>query len=380
MPENISKYSTLLVISDTGLYYKNGLTFAFGPVLKELSELDCFERIVWVGFNRKDQIDNKSYSKIHDTRISTKGLKMTGGKGLLSKSAIILNYPLYTLIIFKAIFKAQNIHVRAPSHPAVIAMFLSYFFPKKKFWFKYAGDWKGKVSFFYMFQRLFLKKLNKNSKVTVNGIWENQPKNIVAFENPCLDKDDRARGKSIIAIKNIEHTINYCFVGGLNENKGCLMLLLALQKIVFPTNFGSLHIVGDGHLKAELQQFAKMLNISIIFHGSLAKDKVIDIYESCHFMILPSKSEGFPKVIGEAMNFGCVPIVSNVSCIGQYVKDLENGVLIEPLSVTGIINSINKSFGFSENDFKEIIQYNYNLAGRFTYKYYKERLISEIFN
>lgn len=380
MPENISKYSTLLVISDTGLFYKNGSTFAFGPVVKELRELNCFEKIEWIGFNRKDQIDNKSYIKIQDTRISTIGLKMTGGKSLVSKFVILFNYPLYTLIIFKAILKVQYIHVRSPSNPAVIAMFLSYFFPKKKFWFKYAGDWQGKASFFYMFQRLCLKKLNKNSKVTVNGKWENQPKNIIAFENPCLDTYDRARGKSTIAIKNIKQKINFCFVGGLNENKGCLMLLLALQKMVLPLNFGSLHIVGDGHLKAELQQLAAMLDISIVFHGALAKDKVIEVYELCHFMILPSKSEGFPKVIGEAMNYGCVPIVSNVSCIGQYVKDLKNGVLIEPLSVEEIINSINKSFGFSENDFKEIIQYNYNLAGRFTYEYYKERLISDIFN
>ena len=44
--------------------------------------------------------------------------------------------------------------------------------------------------------------------------------------------------------------------------------------------------------------------------------------------VLPSYSEGFPKVIAEAMNFGCIPIVSDISCIRQYIINGKNGFLI----------------------------------------------------
>ena len=58
----------------------------------------------------------------------------------------------------------------------------------------------------------------------------------------------------------------------------------------------------------------------------------VHIYSKCDFIILPSKSEGFPKVIGEAMNYGCIPIVSDVSCISQYIQNGVNGFLIKPIT------------------------------------------------
>ncbi|QQX76773.1 MULTISPECIES: glycosyltransferase [Aequorivita] len=380
MPENIPSHIKLLVVSDTGMFQKNGNTYAFGPVVKELGELNFFNNIIWIGFNKKQLAGNKSFLEITDERIHTIGLQNTGGKTVVSKFFIILNYPVYFLRIFREIFKSKYIHVRAPSNPAVAAMIVSYFFPKKQFWFKYAGDWQGNAPFFYNIQRKWLKNLGKNSKVTVNGAWINQPKNILSFENPCLDSLDRLKGKSFIDSKNIKDKIDYCFVGGLNENKGCMLLLEALKNMNLPANFGSLHIVGDGHLKQELELLAKKLSIEVLFYGSLPKQKVVSIYEKCHFLVLPSKSEGFPKVLGEAMNFGCIPIVSNISCINQYVQDEKNGILINAISISGIVNSINKSFEVTEDDFTNITKYNYKIAKRFTYQNYNNRVFSEIYS
>ena len=379
MPKNLRTYSKLLVISDTGMFRKREGIYAFGPVVKELEALDCFDNIVWIGFNRPDQFINESYIKISDPRIGIKMLKRTGGKSLSDKFSILLSYPKYISILLKEIIKSDLIHVRAPSNPALITMILTRFFPKKQFWFKYAGDWSGEAPLFYKIQRMILKRLGNNSKVTVNGYWPSQPKNILAFENPCLDIQDRTDGAKILANKKLTDKLNYCFVGGLNENKGCLLLLQALAQMKVSNNFGSLHIVGEGHLLKQLQELSKNVKIDIIFHGSLAKDKVAKIYSECHFIILPSKSEGFPKVIGEAMNYGCVPIVSDISCIGQYVKNEKNGILIETASIQNIEKAIKKSAEISSAYFQKMVEYNYKLAERFTYKYYKERVIKEIF-
>ena len=80
------------------------------------------------------------------------------------------------------------------------------------------------------------------------------------------------------------------------------------------------------------------------------------------------------------MNFGCVPIVSDISCIDQYVKDTTNGILIAPINVDAIINSLSMSMGFSKKAYREMIVYNFNLAERFTYDYYKKRIVFEIYN
>lgn len=45
-----------------------------------------------------------------------------------------------------------------------------------------------------------------------------------------------------------------------------------------------------------------------------------------YFLLLPSDSEGFPKVIAEAACYGVIPVVSAVSSIPHYIKN-ENGYL-----------------------------------------------------
>jgi glycosyltransferase involved in cell wall biosynthesis len=169
-------------------------------------------------------------------------------------------------------------------------------------------------------------------------------------------------------------------VGGLNENKGCLILLQALNEINLNHKSIALHIVGDGHLKTVLEELASKLEISVKFYGAIPKDEVTKIYEICHFIVLPSQSEGFPKVIGEGMNYGCVPIVSNVSCIGQYIEHSKNGFLIETISVSNVKECLLLSLKLKNEDYKNIIKYNYGQAKKFTYSNYRNRISQEIFN
>lgn len=378
MSANISKYPKLLVISDTGMYQEGNSFYAFGPVVKELEELSCFERITWVGFEKSNEKKNSSFVKICNKRINLKLLPPSGGKSILSKLLILFAYPIYFIRILKEVYSSKHVHVRAPSNPAVIAMLLSYFFPSKYFWFKYAGNWIGEASPFYKLQRMLLKKLGKNSKVTVNGVWVNQPENIIGFENPCLDIDDRVLGKEVIAAKQIKGQVNYCFVGGMNSNKGVDKIIEVLERFNHK-KLGVFHFVGGGELLEDLKTRSASFSNRVVFHGFLAKQEIYEIYKKCHFIVLPSKSEGFPKVIGEAMNYGCVPIVSDVSCIGQYIHHKKNGYLISPINITEIETLLLESLEIENDLFNDMILQNYSLAEKFTYAYYEEQILSKVF-
>ena len=175
MYKHLSKNNKLLVISDTGIVKTNEGFIAFGPVVIELNSLlQEFDEITWIGFLKKNQISNKSYIKVTNKKIKIITLKDVGGKSILSKSKIIFYYPIMIFVILKEILKNDKIHTRAPSNPAIIAVFLSFFFRRKKFWHKYAGSWIDKTSTFYAFQRKILKRLPKNSVVTINGNFSNK--------------------------------------------------------------------------------------------------------------------------------------------------------------------------------------------------------------
>ena len=45
---------------------------------------------------------------------------------------------------------------------------------------------------------------------------------------------------------------------------------------------------------------------------------------------MTSSSEGFPKVISEAMAFSCVPITTSVGDIANHITHESNGILTDP--------------------------------------------------
>jgi glycosyltransferase involved in cell wall biosynthesis len=379
MQKHLQPNHKLLVVSDTGMMFSNNSAYAFGPVVREFEYLiETFDEIIWIGYLYENKEVLRSFDKIKSDKIKIVPLKRLGGKSFFQKLKIILQYPIMMLVIWKHIRKHQYIHTRAPSHPAFIAILFSFFFKSKKFWHKYAGTWIDKAPAFYSLQRWFLKKLPKNSKVTINGDWETK-ETILSFENPCLTEEDRVIGRENIHEKKIDGTINFCFVGALNEDKGVGRIIEAFS-LINENLIGEVSMIGSGNnIEAYTEKGARATK-KIKFYGFLNKKEIIDIYTKSDFLILPSKSEGFPKVVGEAMNFGCIPIVSDVSCIGQYIKHQENGFLLKPITVPFLKLMIEESLSLANNVFLKMLETNYTLSNKFTYQYYRTRIETEIFN
>src|SRR5690606_14924297 len=64
----------------------------------------------------------------------------------------------------------------------------------------------------------------------------------------------------------------------------------------------------------------------VFLRGNLSKDEIKEKYQRSHFLILPSKSEGWPKVVAEAMFWGCLPVATDVSCVATMIKG--RGILL----------------------------------------------------
>ena len=358
----------LTIISHTEHYKQaDGSIVGWGATITEINHLaKQYDEVVHIAMLYNGTPPKSSLPYLSEN-IKFIALPALGGKTLASKLNIIKNIPKVITIIHKELKTTDLFQFRAPTGIGVFLIPYFTWFVKTKGWYKYAGNWsQNNLSFTYRLQRYMLK--HQKRIVTVNGVWKNQPKNILPFENPCLDEKDRNLGKQIIANKKLTKTINFCFVGGLNKNKG-IDKIVDVFKTLTDSRVGTLHIVGDGSLRKELEKKSLEISAKVIFHGFVSKNDIIAIYKDSHFILLPSASEGFPKVIGEAMNFGCVPIVSDISCIGQYISD-KNGFLIKPVTRASLSKNIQLGLRVSEKLFLEMINNNYNLAHKFTYNYY----------
>jgi glycosyltransferase involved in cell wall biosynthesis len=141
---------------------------------------------------------------------------------------------------------------------------------------------------------------------------------------------------------------------------------------------GHVHIVGDGPERSNIKSLLDGSLLNATFHGFLDRDSVFEILAQSHILVLPSSTEGFPKVIAEAWCYGCVPVVSQVSAIDQYVINGVNGFLIPPenRNPDGLRNILVEMI--TRFDIRKIATQGYKEANRFTYDYYIQRLRNEV--
>ncbi len=123
------------------------------------------------------------------------------------------------------------------------------------------------------------------------------------------------------------------FVGRLEKMKGVDTLLRAIAEMRI-TDYGnlSLHVVGDGSLRAELESQANALGLSdrVTFLGRLDGDALLREYAEAEIFCGLSRSEALGNVFLEAQAAGCAVIATNVGGISDIVHHEKTGLLVTP--------------------------------------------------
>ncbi|NNC50924.1 MAG: glycosyltransferase family 4 protein [Flaviramulus sp.] len=268
------------------------------------------------------------------------------------KSSVIsvIKIPSIIWTIFKTCKKADHIHLRCPGNIGLFGCFVQVFFPKKPKTAKYAGNWdpNGKQPFSYKLQKWILSNtfLTKNSQVLVYGDWNNQTKNIKPFFTATYSNSEIEPAE----IRDYSNEIKFVFVGSLVQGKRPLFTIRIVEALKKQGKKVSLDIYGDGVLKNSLNQYVSKNKLDgfIKLHGNKEISVVKTVLKTAHFLILPSKSEGWPKAVAEAMFYGTIPVTTSVSCIPFMLNFGERGIIINP-DVQSALESINKVINDSKS-------------------------------
>ena len=263
---------------------------------------------------------------------------------LLSLKQVLLAcyyFPLIFVTIWRQIKKADHVHLRCPGNIGLIGCIVQIFFPKKQKTVKYAGNWdpSSKQPKSYRLQKYILDhpKLTKNTKVLVYGDWENKSNNIKSFFTASYKNEDLKP----VEERRLKGTINLIFVGGLTKGKRPLLSLKVLHQLKIDGIDARIDFYGDGIMRPKLERYIEEHNLddSVTLHGNVNKEQVKEAFKKAHFLIFISKSEGWPKVVAEAMFWKCLPISSKVSCIPTMLDHGTRGSIIIP-EVTAITSEI----------------------------------------
>jgi len=243
----------------------------------------------------------------------------------------VFKLPLISWKIFWAMKKADHIHLRCPGNMGLMGCLIQMFFPHKKKTAKYAGNWdsQSKQPWTYNLQKWILNNpfLTRNMQVLVYGNWENQSKNIKSFFTATYSEGD----KEAVTPLNLAGKINFIFVGTLAAGKNPLYAI-QLVKTLFKKGYNvSLDLYGEGIERKTLENYiaSNELEGIIVLNGNQNQETVKKAYQKSHFVILPSKSEGWPKAIAEGMFWGCIPIATKVSSVPFMLDYGGRGVLLD---------------------------------------------------
>ena len=366
----------LLIVSDTKIQKRGSTYWGFSSVVRELGVLSSdFEAIQWVGSDYSDKLEDKTLLEIpSNVRIIALPI-IDFTKVFLKLSSILwgIKYFFYTL---KLTFRSDIIHVRGPNFVSLLTLLIAPFFQRKKWWFKFANNWndtQGSLS--WSIQKWLLMRYSF-MRVTINGNWLQLPEHIIPFENPCFYRSDL----NVNLRKDFSQKKKVVFIGRITEPKGVFRILGGLTKEHLH-QLESVTFIGDGHESYRLQTLWENHPCKSIIKivGGQSKDEVMNVLKDSHFLFLPTTSpEGFPKVVAEAWLNNCIPVVSNVSSIPQYVRDMETGILWNmeneswATAVERALTIENKVAGRMFQNIKEILP-------KFTYEYFGERVKREIF-
>jgi glycosyltransferase involved in cell wall biosynthesis len=377
----IVKRKKLVMISHTEHYSKNREIVGWAPTVNEINYLaDYWDEVVHVAclYDTEAPLSSKPY-KNDNTRLVP--IRPTGGKRIWDKLDIIFHMPAVLGAVAQAIQGASEVQFRAPTGigvyllPAFSFLFKRDFF----FWVKYAGNWGAvRPPSGYRFQRWWLKKNLAKCKVTINGSWLEQPEHCISFENPCLTGDDLAKGSLIRLGKKFEAPFRLAFVGRLEDEKGLSRIIDAL-KIVGLNQIERIDFVGDGPKRREYERQCAFVGNKVFFHGFLDSSGVHSVLAEAHFILLPSDSEGFPKVIAEAACYGGIPIVSDVGSIGHYVKSGTNGFLWDMAGVDLFSTILERALSTNTDELERKSQNIRTLAETFTFEHYQRKLETQVF-
>jgi len=371
----------LLVISHTPHYRTLNGFVGWGPTVIELGYLArLFDEVVHIA-PLLDEPAPASALPYPVESVRYRPVQAAGGDTFISKVGLLLRAPAYTRAILSELRTADAVHVRCPAGISLVALAIFAILRKPiPRWYKYAGNWQpeGGEPLGYRIQRWWLRQNLSRGIATVNGAWPAQPPHVIPFENPCITEAERLRAGEFARLKQSSTPLRLLFVGRLDSGKGADKVVRICEKLKQQQLNFHCDLIGDGHLRSKIEKHIAVagLQAQVRIHGWLPKTALGQFYSAAHFILLPtSSSEGWPKVLSEAMAYGVVPLTSAISSIPQVLGQNGAGLVFDNDNIDGFCNAILNDL-HSPSEWKQASQAGVALSQRYTYETYLSHVAS----
>lgn len=319
------------IITHVPHFVEQNQYFAYAPYIQEMNIWARYVEELIIVAPVSDGEQSSIMERYQHDSIRFQSIESIDVLNLKAIVKTIFKIPKISWSIFIAMKKADHIHLRCPGNIGLLGCLVQILFPNTPKTAKYAGNWdpKAKQPRSYRLQQWILRNtfLTRNMQVLVYGEWEGSTKNIKPFFTATYSEVDKVSMK----VLDLKGKINFVFVGTLVPGKNPLYAIQLVEQLVQKGYVARLDLYGDGVEREALADYitANGLEGFIQLKGNQLQVCVTEAYQHSHFVLLPSKSEGWPKALAEGMFWGCVPVGTAVSCVPNMLGYGERGVLLQ---------------------------------------------------
>jgi len=139
--------------------------------------------------------------------------------------------------------------------------------------------------------------------------------------------------------------VHVVFLGRIGERKGTFRLLDAWAELAVDPDFGAgksaiLTLAGDGEVEQAMHRVGQLnLTDSVEVRGWLSEDEVGHLLDNAQVLVLPSRNEGQPMAVLEAMARGLCVVSSGVGGLPEMIGG-GCGVIVPPYDIEAIASAL----------------------------------------
>jgi glycosyltransferase involved in cell wall biosynthesis len=132
------------------------------------------------------------------------------------------------------------------------------------------------------------------------------------------------------------------YIGRLTPTKGTKNFVLAIPKLSELNHDLEFLVGGDGPLFSEVKQELNKNNLpsKVKVVGGIPHHQIASYLNELKLLVVPSYSEGLPRVVQEAMACGTPVLATPVGAVPDLIKDGETGFIMEDNSPECIVRNV----------------------------------------
>lgn len=249
-------------------------------------------------------------------------------------------------VIFREVRKADAVHAPIPGDVGTIGMVFALILRKPLF-VRHCGNWLIQRTTAERFWRWIMEFSGggRNLMLATGGQAEvpsARNPNVRWIFSTSLRKDEIYCNQPQKLSPNGE--LKFVIACRQEARKGTDIVIESLPLILKEFPKTTLDVIGGGSLLPKLKEQAARLKVEnkVFFHGKVEQTRVVALLKKADLFCYPtSASEGFPKVVLEALACGLPVITTKVSVLPQLIG-AGGGILLEQATVEDLVKAISE--------------------------------------